>query len=289
MRVPRFFLKNRCAKAESIVIKGKQDEEFSLYLLTPKELLEEKNLPALIFVHGGGFVFEASSSHYKLALAYALKCRCKVIYVKYNLAPKYPFPFPQEEGYKALEYAYTHATDLGIDPNKIALTGDSAGATICVSAILQAQEEGKDWKPLFQLLIYPWLDKRGDSESNRKYTDTPMWNSSRSKNSHSYTNPENKEFPPYINSPVEYGDLTKMPPAYIEVAEFDCLHDDGVLYHSLLKEAGVESILHETKGTMHGYDTKFKAPTTQKMVKQRIEFIRAMFENACTPPLNQNK
>ncbi|MCR5078314.1 MAG: alpha/beta hydrolase [Bacilli bacterium] len=275
--VPRFFRKNKESSTTRIKIKGYKGEELSLYVLTPNSIRETANRPALIFIHGGGFVFEAYRSHYQIALKYALECDCVLVYVKYNLAPKYPFPYPQEEGYKALEYVFEHAKELGIDTSRIGITGDSAGATIAVSSMLNAIHQNKDYRPLFQLLIYPWLDKRGDSESNRKYTDTPMWNSSLSAKSHKLTDPKGLEYPTYINSPVENGDIGLLPPAYIEVAEFDCLHDDGVLFHRLLKEKGVESTLYETKGTMHGYDSKFKAPTTQRMIAKRIEFIKAQF------------
>ena len=68
-----------------------------------------------------------------------------------------------------------------------------------------------------------------------------------------------------------------MPPAYIEVAEFDCLHDDGELYAKLLKDAGIDVEYHETKGTMHGFDTMINAPTSQEMIRKRVEYMRKMF------------
>ena len=68
-----------------------------------------------------------------------------------------------------------------------------------------------------------------------------------------------------------------LPPAYIEVAEFDCLHDDGVLYAKLLRENGIPVEFHEVKGTMHGFDTVFHAPTSQAMLKKRTAYIRRMF------------
>ncbi len=278
MGVPRFFKKGKDITTNSIRIKGYKDEEFDLYVITPNSIKDRGNRPALIFIHGGGFIYEGFSSHYRLALRYALECECILIYVKYNLAPKYPFPYPQEEGYKALGYVFEHTEELGIDKTRIGITGDSAGATISVSAMLNAVYRKKDYRPLFQLLVYPWLDKRGDSESNRKYTDTPMWNSSLSKYSHKFTDPNGLEYPTYINSPVEDSNIDKLPPAYIEVAEFDCLHDDGVLFHHLLKEGGIESILLQTSGTMHGYDTKLNAPTTQRMVEKRIEYIKGKFK-----------
>lgn len=278
LKPPLFFLHNKKVLCDVIKIKGFTNENFKIYVLTPKELINEKDVPAIIFIHGGGFIYDASSSHYKLALKYALECHCKVIYVRYNLAPKYPFPYPQEEGYCALSYVYNHSEELGIDKTRIGITGDSAGATISVTSMLLARERNKDYRPLFQVLIYPWLDKRKNSESNKKYTDTPMWNSSLSRKTRRYTNPQDIEFPPYINSPVEYEDLSFLPQAYIEVAEFDCLHDDGVLFHQLLLDHGISSELHEVKNAMHGFDTVFKAKTTQKMVQNRIIFIKNAFK-----------
>ena len=79
-------------------------------------------------------------------------------------------------------------------------------------------------------------------------------------------------------SPVEADSFTGMPPAYVEVAEFDCLHDDGVLYTQLLQEAGIEAELHESRGTMHGFDTVFNAPTTQKMIALRVEYMKRVFD-----------
>ena len=270
---PHFFRKNKRFKTEVISIPGYQNETFRLYALTPKELFGKSDVPALIFIHGGGFIFEASRSHYRLAVKYALECRCKVFYVRYNLAPKYPFPYPQEEGYKALEYVFEHASELGIDKDKIGITGDSAGATIAVSSQLLAKERSKEYRPLFQVLVYPWLDSRGTSQSAKTYVDTPMWNARMSKKARHYTNPNDVEFPPSYISAVEYPDLSFLPKTYIEVAEFDCLHDDGVLFHELLQQQGVSSTLYQTKGTMHGYDAVFHAKTTQTMMGKRVGFI----------------
>ena len=77
-------------------------------------------------------------------------------------------------------------------------------------------------------------------------------------------------------SPVEADSFEGLPPAYIETAEFDCLHDDGILYADLLRKAGIEVTLNETKGTMHGFDIAAKAPTTLTAMEQRITFMKRM-------------
>ena len=77
-------------------------------------------------------------------------------------------------------------------------------------------------------------------------------------------------------SPVEADSFEGLPPAYIETAEFDCLHDDGILYAGQLRKAGVEVTLNETRGTMHGFDIATKAPTTLAAMEQRIAFMKRM-------------
>ena len=277
MKTPKFLYKDKDLVVENKIIDGYKEEKIEIYIISPK--YDEEILPCILFVHGGGFVYEGFSSHYRLAMIYAKRCRARVIYVKYKLAPNYPFPYQQYECYNVYKYIFDHYDELKIDKTKIALTGDSAGAFLCVSPMLIAHEEGKDYKPLCQVLVYPWLDNRNDSESNKKYTDTPMWNSTLSKNAGNLTNPNNIKFPPHLISPVEYHDLSFLPQAHIEVAEFDCLHDDGVLFSNLLKENNIEVEFYEVKGTMHGYDTKLKAPTTAEMVEKRINYLNRKFKN----------
>lgn len=91
-------------------------------------------------------------------------------------------------------------------------------------------------------------------------------------------NPDPSSTPLAYRSPAEADSHAALPPAYVEVAEFDCLHDDGVLYAKLLRDAGIPVEFHEARGTMHGFDTVFNAPTSQKMIAKRIAFIKRMFE-----------
>ena len=104
-----------------------------------------------------------------------------------------------------------------------------------------------------------------------------MWNSTLSKKVGPIMNPTPEALPLAYRSPVEADSFAGMPPAYVEVAEFDCLHDDGVLYAKLLQDAGIEAELHESSGTMHGFDTVFNAPTAQKMIALRVAYMKRMF------------
>jgi len=278
MKTPKFLWKDPQLDVQSRKIPGYQGKEIEVFILAPKGLTEPA--PCLVHIHGGGFVFEGSNSHFRLAMAYARQARCKVVYVRYRLAPKYTFPVQQEDCYAALCWVYDHADELAIDRNRIGVTGDSAGGTLTVTSCMMARDRGAKVKPLFQLLVYPWLDGRNNSESYHRYTDTPMWNSTLSEKVGPIMNPNPSATPLAYQSPVEAESHADLPPAYVEVAEFDCLHDDGVLYASLLQEAGVPVELHEVKGAMHGFDTVFNAPTSQKMIAKRIGFAKHMFEEA---------
>ena len=81
----------------------------------------------------------------------------------------------------------------------------------------------------------------------------------------------------YYYSPVETNNFHNLPPAYIETAEYDCLHDDGILYAKKLESANIKVVLNETKGTMHGFDICQKAKTTKTALLSRIEFMKKMF------------
>jgi len=275
MKTPKFLWKDPQLDVQSRMVPGYQGDEIEVFILTPKGLAEPA--PCLLHIHGGGFVFEGSNSHFKLAMTYAKEACCKVVYVRYRLAPKHPFPVPQEDCYAALCWVYAHADELKIDRERIGVTGDSAGGTLTVTTCMMARDRNAQVKPLFQLLVYPWLDGRNNSESYHRYTDTPMWNSTLSQKVGPIMNPDPASTPLAYRSPVEAASHADLPPAYVEVAEFDCLHDDGVLYAKLLRDAGGEVEFHEAKGTMHGFDTVFNAPTSQKMIAKRIAYMKRMF------------
>lgn len=249
-------------------------EKIDCFILAPKNLPERT--PCLIYLHGGGFVLEAAEYHYKNAMRYAKEAGCKVVFPQYRLAPQHPHPVFFEDCYAAFCWAWDQAEELGIDTQRIGIGGDSAGSTLAVGVCMMARDRQHSVKFRFQMLPYPYLDARGNSESCQKFTDTPMWNSSLSDRIAPMTKVE-KNSPNYVYySPVEAERFDGLPPAYIETAEFDCLHDDGTFYAKLLQKAGVPVTLNETRGTMHGFDIAQKAPTTLAAIEQRIAFMKRM-------------
>ena len=275
-REPKSIYRDPELIISKVNIPGYNDGEIELMIFTPLGI--ERPAPCFYHIHGGGFVFEATSAHYRRAVSFAKEAECIVAFVRYRQGPDYTFPYPQEDCFAALVWLHEHAAEIGIDPDRIGIGGDSAGGTLAVTSCLMARDRETGIKPLFQLLIYPFLDRRG-GESYRKYTDTPVWNSTLSKQVDQFINPHPEDTPLAYRSPVEADSLEGLPQAYIEVAEFDALRDDGILYSKLLQEAGIDVEFHDTHGTMHGYDYILKAPTTQLMQVLRIEYMKRKFGN----------
>jgi len=276
MKTPKYIWGDKELDVSRHEIESYDGQKIECFVMSPKSVTE--NAPCLIYIHGGGFVLSAAGYHYKNAMRYAKEVGCKVVFVNYRLAPEHPHPVFFEDCYAAMCLAYDNAEALGIDTSRIGIGGDSAGSTLAVGVCMMARDRQHPVKFAFQMLPYPYLDARNNSESCKKYTDTPMWNSTLSGKIAPMTKADRSR-PDYVYySPVEADSFEGLPPAYIETAEFDCLHDDGILYAEKLREAGIEVTLNETKGTMHGFDIMQKAKTTKEAVKARMAFMKMHFE-----------
>ena len=270
------FLKERSTAdmiAERKIIPVGSDDSIRALWYYPKDVGE--NAPCLVYVHGGGFVWPASPHHYSLAKEYAQRAHCKALFVDYRLAPKYRFPIAPEDCYAAYSWAVRNAEALSIDPNRIAVAGDSAGGQLATVVCLMAKEL-RQTMPCGQMLIYPAAGNV-ETESMRKYTDTPMCNSRDMEKYGKYYRPDPSVGKNEYASPIEADSLEGLPPAYIETAEFDCLRDGGILYAKRLQEFGVPTELYNTEGTMHGFDIVLNSPIVRKCVDRRVAFLKKVF------------
>lgn len=275
MRVPKEFLNNKDCKVEKYNITSFDGQKIDIYVITPNGIKEPA--PCLINFHGGGFVMDGAKHHYMLALRYAKELNCKVVYTRYRLAPKYKFPVAFEDAYASFCWTYDNAKKLGIDKNNIGVGGDSVGGTLSASLCMMARDRNHPVKFKFQMLSYPFLDGRLTSRSSKKFNDVPMWNSEKSKTVTPLFIPDTTVKNAVYSSPVQAKSLENLPAAYIETAEFDSLHDDGILYSKRLRHFGIETEINETKGTMHGFDICLDAPTTQEAISKRIDFMQRHF------------
>lgn len=255
-------------------ITGYHGAKIETYVIEPKR--GEGELPCMVYYHGGGFLLRASGAHYQIAKWYAKRAGCKVVYTDYRLAPKYPFPIPVEDCYLAYQWTVANASELGIDKNRIVLGGDSAGGNLAASVTLLL-ENRKNLLPKGVMLIYPVVDRRMETDSMKQYTDTPIWNANLSQMMwKTYLRNESAGEIQYA-SPIEADSLNCFPETYMEVAEYDCLRDEGVAFASRLQKEGVKVELYEEKGTCHGFETALKSTILKNAMERRIQWLKKHF------------
>lgn len=235
-----------------------------------------KRLPCLIYVHGGAFSYKASAHHKKLACLYAMKAKCRVYFPDYHLLPKYPYPAAYEDVLELYKYIMVNAVKIGIDPERIGVAGDSAGGAIAALLCNNYEREGLK-PPRVQLLIYPVTDVTMQTSSMKKFLDTPLWNAKNNRRMWSYYCKNLKIKDTYNASPM-YNNLPRIiPDTYIETAEYDCLHDEGILYGKRLRTAGANVEINETRGTIHGYDCALNTNIVIRNIEKRILFLKKGF------------
>ena len=233
----------------------------------------QEEMPALIYVHGGAFAYKAAAYQKKLAMIYAEEAGCRVFFPHYHLAPKYPYPGAYEDVMALYRYVTEHARELGVDPTRIGIAGDSAGASLAALVCNRWEEENVKM-PCLQMLVYPVTDARMETESMKLFTDTPNWDSRANERMWDYYcgkdgEKRDKASPMWCDLP------SALPGTYIETTEFDCLHDEGQAYAEKLKQAGVDVEINETEGTFHGYDAAIDTQIVKQQIDRRISFLRS--------------
>lgn len=217
----------------------------------------------------------AAPYHYSLSKEYAQRAGCKVLFVDYRLAPNHPFPTAPEDCYSAYSWVIANAGTLSADPSRVAVAGDSAGGQLAAVVCLMAKDRGQVM-PCGQMLIYP-VAGNVETESVKKYTDTPMCNSRDMEKYGKLYRPDLSVGNKVYASPIEADSFEGLPAAYVETAEFDCLRDGGILFAERLREFGVSAELYNTEGTMHGFDIVLDSPIVRECVNKRIEFLKRIF------------
>ena len=236
----------------------------------------DRDIPCLIYFHGGGFCLGDAGYIHRYAAQYAQGAQCAVAFVHYRTSDIAPFPVPFQDCYAALCWVWNNAPTLRTDRTRIAVGGDSAGGALAAACALRARDEGGP-RLCFQLLVYPVTDCRMETASMRAFTDSPLWNAKLNRKMWElYLRDGDKGVPEYA-APMLASDFSDLPPAYVEVEEFDCLHDEGAAYAQALKAAGVDVQLEDVPGTFHGFDFFTKKEASQHMVQTRIHALRHAF------------
>lgn len=202
---------------------------------------------AIIYIHGGWFIAGGYETHDAVVRKLANKTGSVIIFTDYRLAPEHPFPAGLNDCVDTVNWVTANAEELGIDPDKIGIIGDSAGGALATAASTQVGDQLK-----FQVLIYPAADNRLNSESWKTYENGPVLNKQGGIEAWNWYLPEDRANDP-LAIPVLIEKFKKTPPTLIILAEHDPLLDDGKQLSENMKKAGIPVYTSFYRDMVHGF------------------------------------
>jgi len=230
--------------------------------------------PALIWLHGGGYVMGRPEMDDRWCIRCARSLGITVVSVDYRRAPEHPFPAPLEDAYAALLWMHSHGDDLGIDPGRIAVGGASAGGGLA-AALAQLAHDREQCRPACQLLVYPMLDDRTTCPPDLSAV-TLAWtpDSNRYGWDAYLRSGEQSIAPPDHAVPARREDLSGLPPAWIGVGACDLFRDESLAYAHRLRQAGVRAKACIVPGAPHAFDVVApRAPSTRAFRRAQFDFL----------------
>ena len=196
-------------------------------------------LPVLVYYHGGGWVIGDLDTHDTLCRELTDRSGIAVVAVDYRLAPEHRFPAAYDDALAATRWVHDHAVELGVDPKRLAVGGDSAGGNLAAVVCLAARDDASGALPIaFQLLIYPATDMRRQHASHVENGQGYLLTSGTITYFHDHYIDDAKHDLDWRASPLLHPDLGSLPPALIITAGYDPLRDEGLDYARALTEAG---------------------------------------------------
>ena len=229
------------------------EDNLGLNFIKPKKSQKEL-LPAFIYFHGGGWVYNSFETHKRLMRDIALKANIGIVFVEYSRAPEAKFPIANEEGYLTALYLSKHGKKHGLDPTKISIGGDSAGGNMAAVIALMSKER-QEFELVSQVLINPVMDTNTNTKSYEQFSKGHylsrdimiwFWNI--------YAPDKNKHYSSKI-APLKATkeELTNLPQTLLITAEYDVLRDEGEAYAKKLRMAKVPVISTRYGGTIHDF------------------------------------
>jgi acetyl esterase/lipase len=255
-------------------IPGGDSQEMKIKIYEPVSRNAGK-LPALLFIHGGGYVLGDVDGSDGDCQLFAEEAQCVVVSVEYRLAPEHPYPAPLEDCYAALVWMTNAAEELKIDVSRVAIAGQSAGGGLTAALSLLARDR-KGPAISFQMPLYPMIDDRNVTPSSYEITDErAIWN--RGNNLAGWRmylgEHANGEISPYA-APAHAKNLSNLPPTFTCVGQLDPFRDETIEYVAKLAQAGVAVEFHLYPGAYHGFE--LLNPTSEIGKQARSEYVQAL-------------
>ncbi|GLC93466.1 alpha/beta hydrolase [Cupriavidus sp. TA19] len=240
---------------EDLHVPARDGHAIPARLYTPREASWAEPLPLLVYFHGGGFTVGSVSSHDALCRLLCSQADCMVLSVDYRLGPQWRFPTAVNDAFDALHWIFAQAGRLGADPARIALGGDSAGGTLAAASAVEARNAGL--APVLQMLLYPGTCARQDTPSHRALAEGYLLTAGMIRWFFSQYLDQEASRDDWRFAPLDGGgtgaDVRNVCPAWIAVAGYDPLHDEGVAYGAKLRAAGVPATLANYPGMIHDF------------------------------------
>lgn len=214
-------------------------------------------LPVLMYFHGGGWVIGDLETHDVLCRQLCNQSGCAVVSVHYRLAPESRFPAAFDDALAATRWVHAQAASLQVDPQRIAVGGDSAGGNLAAAVAIAAREAG-DLPLAFQLLIYPATDQRRGAPSHTTNGQGYLLTKESMDYYHDHYLGGASHDLDWRASPLLHEDLSRLPPALVLIAGFDPLRDEGMQYADKLSAAGTRATLVNFERQVHGFITMGK-------------------------------
>lgn len=230
-------------------------------------------LPAVLLLHGGGFVMGGLGSITAQAAGLCTDLPAVVVAVDYRLAPEHPYPAALRDCEAALGWIASEAEALGVVATRLGVYGMSAGGGLAAALTLLGRDQGGP-TVCFQVLDAPEVDDRCGTHSVRAFDETPLWNHADAVLSwRHYLHGWSGDVPVYA-APARADDLCGLPPAYVSIYENDPLRDEGLAYASKLLQAGVSVELHLFPGTFHRSAVIAGAAVSRRQAAETLGALR---------------
>jgi acetyl esterase/lipase len=254
------------------------DGGVKIRIYTPASGVADQMLPVVLYIHGGGWVIADLDTYDSSARAICNKAHCIVVSTHYRQAPEHKFPAAHADTFAAYQWVLANARDLGGDPSRVAVVGESAGGNMAAAVCLNAREKGIPL-PVHQVLVYPIASCDTNSESYREMVEAVPLN----KPGMEWFFEQYLETPAEGRSPVislDQADLSGLPPATIINAELDPLRSEGEMLARRLQDAGVQTQQRTFAGVTHEF---FGMTPVLSKAREAQQFAAAALQQAFGP------